>query len=88
MIAKQAGVDTVTEAIHEAADRIRYRLFCDVLLGVHYLLHADRIEEAKELLCPVAAMIEGIKPPMEVMEALLRKLNAVNLEREPAEGHA
>jgi len=88
VIAKQAGADPVREAIEEIADRIRYRLFNDVLLGVHHLMHEDRIEEAKELLCPVAAMIEGIKPPHDVMAALLRKLDAVNLEREPVEGHA
>lgn len=76
------------EAVHEIADALRYRLFTDVLLSVHYLLHKDRTEEAKELLCPVAAMVEGVRPPMEVMGALLHKLDAVNLERTPAEGCA
>jgi ATP phosphoribosyltransferase regulatory subunit HisZ len=76
------------EVIEELADTIRFRLFTDVLLCVHYLLHAKRGEEASTILCPVAAMLEGVKPPMEVMGALLEKLDAVNLERTPAEGCA
>jgi hypothetical protein len=85
---KEIEEEPMRKALHEVADKIRYRLFSDVLLGVHWLMHKDRTEEAKELLCPVAAMIEGARPPNEVMEALLRKLDEVNLEREPVEGHA
>jgi hypothetical protein len=79
---------TAHEFVEQVADKLRVRLLEDVLLCVHFLLHAKRGEEASTILCPVAAMLEGVNPPMEVMGAVLEKLDAVNLERTPAEGCA
>lgn len=78
--AKQSALDT----IHELAERLRNELMRDVLLGVHFLMHAGRVEEAQTLLCPAAAILEGEKVPGEVFQAMLMKLDQVNTERAKA----
>lgn len=78
---KQAALDV----IHELAERLRSELNRDVLLGVHFLMHAGRVEEAQTLLCPTAAILEGEKVPTEVFQAMLMKLDQVNTERAKAD---
>lgn len=83
--------EPVSKSIEAMANRIRYKLFSDVLLNLHHLIHHDRdMERVKHILCPVAAMIEGEMPPSDVVKGMLRLLDEVNLEREKFEcgGHA
>jgi hypothetical protein len=90
MARKEIAEEPVYKELNKLAEQIRYRLFSDVLLNVHHLMHAGRYDEAKMILCPTAAMIEGERPPNNVMHAMLRKIDEINLERDKAdcEGNA
>lgn len=87
----EAGVErvmskiTAIHALKQETARLKARVTEETMLNVHFLLHEKRIEESMMLLCPLAAMIEGDTPPMEVINAAREKMRQISMEREKSE---
>ena len=69
------------DALNTLRDSIKLKLFEDAIRGVHDLLHTHQPQRATALLCPLVALIEGDRVPGDVLSALAKELNTLNLER-------
>lgn len=69
------------DVLSRLRDEIKLKLFEDAIKGVHDLLHTHQPQRALGILCPLVALAEGDKVPTDVMAALAKELNTLNMER-------
>lgn len=59
----------------------REKFLVSLVRNVHWLLHEEQAERARDMLCIACAMMSGNRPPMDVLDELIKEMNAVSSAR-------